>query len=122
MMRSYGIVAIILALLSVVSGAGFAQEIKPDLICSVDSKPLLITPLNNLIHYPGEARKNAMEGQVAVRALINKEGAIDSVIIEKSSDSVFNAEAIRVMKSARFTPAVQNGTPIKVWVDEMIKF
>jgi TonB family protein len=122
MMRSFGILVVAMAFLLSAHGSLFAQAIKPDFVCTVASEPLLITPLNKLIHYPEQARKNGLEGQVAVRALIDKQGSIDSVILIKSSDSIFNTEAIRVMKSARYTPAVQDGTPIKVWRDELIKF
>jgi TonB family protein len=122
MMRSFGIMATALALLLSGRGNVFAQAMDPNSSCSVASGPELLTPLKSLIHYPEEARKNEIEGEVVMRALINKQGAIDSVVIEKSSDTIFNSEAIRVMKSARFTPLTQEGTPIKVWEDEEINF
>jgi TonB family protein len=88
----------------------------------VSQEPHEITPLEKLIHYPEEAKRNGIEGKVTLQALINKKGSIDSVILLKTSDSIFDKEAIRVMKSARYTPAMQDSTPIKVWITRRIDF
>jgi TonB family protein len=119
MMRTFGMLAFLAAML-VASANGFLQPAGID--CNVSQEPQLLTPLEKLIHYPEEARKNGIEGKVAVNALVNKRGSIDSVVLLKSSDSIFNKEAIRAMKSARFTPAMQDSTPIKVWITQAINF
>jgi protein TonB len=85
-------------------------------------EPNELIPLEKLIHYPEVARKNGIEGKVTLQMLINKDGSVGKVELLKTTDSVFNEEAIRVMKSAHFTPAMQNGTPLKIWITRTINF
>ncbi len=85
-------------------------------------EPNELIPLEKLIHYPEVARKNGIEGKVTLQMLINKDGSVGKVELLKTTDSVFNEEAIRAMKSAHFTPAMQNGTPLKIWITRTINF
>jgi TonB family protein len=88
----------------------------------VGNEPQPVSPLEKLIHYPEEARKNGIEGKVTLQALINRDGSVAKVELLKTTDSIFDEEAIRVMKSARFIPAEQNGTPLKIWITRTINF
>jgi TonB family protein len=91
-------------------------------VYDIGQEPQEIIPLEKLIHYPEEAEKNRIEGKVTLQALINKDGSVDKVELLKTTDSLFNEEAIRIIKSARFTPAMQNGTPLRVWITRSINF
>jgi protein TonB len=89
---------------------------------SVDKEPDPIVPLQSLIKYPQVAQRSGLEGDVVLRVLVGKTGSIDSIVIEKSSYDLFKDAAIDAMKKAKYTPAVQNGTPIRVWTDAVIHF
>lgn len=88
----------------------------------VDQPPHELVPLESLIHYPKEARKKGIEGQVTVDALIDTNGKVIKVNVLNPSNHVFNSEAIRVIKVSHFSPAKQNGTPLKIWITRTIHF
>ena len=117
MRRLFGILA--LSLLSMPISASGQEGPCP----IVREGPHEITPLESLIHYPKEAKKNGIEGMVTMEALIEKDGSVSKVHILKSSDSIFNQEAVRTIKSARFKPAMEDDdTPTLLWVTRTIKF
>jgi protein TonB len=89
---------------------------------SVDKEPQAIQAIDKLAVYPEVARRSGLEGSVVLRALIGTDGRVDSVVIEKSDYDLFKNAAIDAMKKARYTPAIQNGNPIRVWTDEKIDF
>jgi TonB family protein len=89
----------------------------------VSSFPHEIIPLGSLVHYPKEARKSGKEGRVMMRALVGKDGFVSSVSILKSTDTVFNQEAIHAFQSARFKPALRaDGMPVLHWITRTINF
>ncbi len=94
----------------------------PDDFIDVSDEPHEIQPLEKLIQYPEIARRSGLEGKVTVQALINKDGSVEKVDVLKSDYDIFKDAAIQAMKSAKFTPARQNGTPLKVWITRTINF
>jgi TonB family protein len=66
--------------------------------------------------YPEEAKKNGIEGKVFVKVLIDKNGSAKKAVILKSDNEIFNNAAIDAAKSSKFSPAMQKGKPIAVWV------
>jgi TonB family protein len=93
-----------------------------DRFIDVSEEPRELIPLESLIQYPEEAKKNGIEGKVQLQALVGRDGSVEKVEILKSSDSIFNKEAIRVLKSARFEPGRYNGTPLKLWITRTLVF
>ncbi|MFI5200804.1 MAG: energy transducer TonB [Candidatus Kapaibacterium sp.] len=89
---------------------------------NLDVEPHELKPLERLIQYPEVARRMQLEGVVSLAALIDKSGMVDKVNILRSSDPLFSQEAIRAMKSEKFSPAMQHGTPIKIWITRTIHF
>jgi TonB family protein len=126
MMRTFRIFAIALTLLLSIRGNVFAQSELPEDwgkgFTSVDEEPHEIIPLENLIHYPEEAKKNGIEGKVTLQACVEKNGTTSRVQLVKSTDTIFNQEAIRVFKAAHFTPAMLNGKPMRYWIMRRINF
>lgn len=79
----------------------------------------------HLLHprYPSEARRLGLEGWVEVRLLIDEQGRVVDVRIERSEGSELFVKAIRdVARTWRFRPARRNGTPVRVWGIKRIHF
>jgi protein TonB len=74
--------------------------------------------------YPEMARKAGIEGNVWVRVLVDKEGNVRDVIIEKESGSNagFEEEAKKAAYEGKWTPAIQNNQPVPCWVSYKIEF
>lgn len=89
---------------------------------SLDKEPEPVQSLESLIKYPQVAQRSGLEGDVVLRVLVGKTGSVDSIVIEKSNYDLFKDAAIDAMKKAEYTPAVQNGSPIRVWTDAVIHF
>ena len=87
---------------------------------SEDPKPLV--PIESHISYPDEAKKNRLEGKVVVQALIAKDGHVEKVDVLKSDYEVFKQPAIDAMMKTKFSPAKQNGTPLRIWITQTINF
>lgn len=65
------------------------------------------------IQMPEAARKMKKEGRVIVTAQIDARGNVASCSVFSSDDAVFDAEAMRVVKSMpQFTPAHKGGKPV----------
>ena len=113
------------ALLLSVSPHALAQSTpdpSPNDYIDVSQEPAELEPLESLINYPEVARRSGLQGKVTVDVLIGKDGRVDSVIVLKSDYDIFKDAAIDAMKHAHFTPAKQNGTPVKVWITRQINF
>lgn len=94
----------------------------PDQFVDVKHEPQELTPLERLVVYPEEARRNMLEGTVALTALVDIDGSVKKVEIIHSDSSIFDQAAIDAMMKERFTPAMYNGQPLKVWITRRINF
>lgn len=72
--------------------------------------------------YPELARRAGMEGTVFVRVWVTKEGKVRKVEIQRSDAEIFNQPAIEAAEQMVFTPAVQGGSPVSVWVAMPFRF
>ena len=75
-------------------------------------------------NYPEMARKAGITGSVWVRVLVDKNGDVRDVIIEKDSgaNAGFEEEAKKAAKQGKWTPAMQNNQPVSCWVSYKIEF
>lgn len=65
--------------------------------------------------YPEQAMKEGIQGRVAVRFIVEKDGSISDVKPVLSVHPLLNKEAVRVVKSMpKWTPGKQNGKPVRV--------
>lgn len=94
------------------------QDIMPssDAFVPFEKKPefaLQVKP-----EYPSLARDAKMEGKVTVKILVDKTGAVRDVIIAKASgaNAGFEEAAVAAAWKCKFSPAIQNGLPIALWV------
>ncbi len=94
----------------------------PNDYIDVSQEPSELEPLESLIIYPEAARRSGLEGKVTLQVLINKDGSVEKVQVLKSTNDIFEDAAINAMKRAHFTPAMNNGTPLKIWITRTINF
>lgn len=66
--------------------------------------------------YPEEAKKNKITGKVFVKLLVDKEGTPKKAIVIKSDSELFNQSAIDAATKSKFTPAINKGEKIAVWI------
>ncbi len=74
------------------------------------------------VRYPDIARRNAIQGIVSVGALIGTNGCIQRITIIESDNEILNQSALDAVLSTSFTPAMQNGEPIRVWVRVPLRY
>jgi protein TonB len=78
--------------------------------------------LQRRVQYPDMARRSGIEGMVLVGALIGKNGAIEKVQVFESDHESLNDAAVKAVRETTFTPAKQNGQPVRVWARIPIRF
>jgi protein TonB len=90
---------------------------------AVEKEPYIdLAELQKKIVYPEMARRAGIEGKVVVRVYVGKDGRPTKTIIEASDNELLdNAAKTAIMKSV-FTPAIQNGSPVSLWVSIPINF
>ncbi|MBF1531681.1 MAG: energy transducer TonB [Prevotella salivae] len=73
--------------------------------------------------YPEQAMKEGIQGRVAVRFIVEKDGSISDVKPILSVHPLLNKEAVRVVESMpKWTPGKQNGKPVRVRFNVPIMF
>jgi protein TonB len=100
------------------------EEAEPskDEFIDVSEEPHEIQPIEKLIQYPEVAKRSGLEGKVVVQALIGKDGHVEKVEVLKSDYDIFKDAAVAAVKTAKFTPARQNGTPLRIWITRTVTF
>lgn len=78
--------------------------------------------LSRLIEYPVLARQAGIEGKVILRVLIGKSGEPLKAMVMNTESALLNQAAIDAVMKAAFTPGIQNGNPVKVWVTIPVNF
>ncbi len=101
------------------------EEPSPDDFIAVEKEPepnYALLKKNTV--YPEMARRAQIEGKVIVRVLVGKDGKPKpgKIKIEDTSNEMFNQAAIDAVMKTPFTPAIQNGQPIEVWVTVPMNF
>jgi protein TonB len=79
--------------------------------------------LQGNIRYPGLAAENGITGKVLVSFIIEKDGQLSNIKVERGQGYGLDEEAIRVLKLAKaWKPGMQNGRPIRVKLTLPITF
>lgn len=75
------------------------------------------------LEYPREARKRKSEGSVEVRILVDLDGQVSAVEVERgTSDESLNQAALAAARLMRFRAARQGGRPVAVWFNYQFSF
>lgn len=96
-----------------------------DLLNYVENPPQLVGGLEGLqqeIRYPEAAKAGGIEGRVVVQFVVDEEGQVTEEKVIRSLSPELDAEALRVVRQARFEPGTQRGEPVKVRLSLPIKF
>ena len=87
----------------------------PDEFVAVEVEPEFIhkeTP-----EFPRLAKQAGITGTVVVKMLVDETGNVLKVILAKSSGTqALDDAALGAAEKCKFSPAIQNGRPVKVWV------
>jgi protein TonB len=87
-----------------------------------DVFPVQISVVNPV--YPPLARRAGVQGVVWLKALLDKEGKVRDVIIEKDSGAIagFEEAAIDAAYKTTWKPAIANRQPTAVWITYKVEF
>lgn len=70
--------------------------------------------LTRNLHYPANAQQQKIQGKVVVSFIINKDGTVSQVKLEKSVDPSLDREALRVIKMMpKWQPAIMHDKPCR---------
>ncbi len=79
--------------------------------------------LQSNIHYPHEALSNEASGRVIVSFIVEKDGHLSNIHVERGPGYGMDEEAARVLKLAKpWTPGMQNGNPVRVKLTLPVNF
>jgi protein TonB len=71
--------------------------------------------LRKNLRFPSEAQDARVSGRVILSFVIEKDGRLSNIVIERGASYGFDEEALRVLKLAKaWTPGQQNGQPVRV--------
>jgi protein TonB len=80
-----------------------------------------LAQVRSSMDYPEIARQAGIEGRVTVKVLVNESGSVIKVGSITGPD-VFQDEVRNKATNLEFTPGLQNGKPVKVWVTVPFNF
>jgi len=87
----------------------------------VDVPPKAIS--HGSFRYPPSAKKNGVKGYVVLSILVNEEGSVDQAqVLESNPSGVFDAAALKGIRSWQFEPAKYQGDVVRVWAKQRIRF
>lgn len=79
--------------------------------------------LKNKIKYPAEAQKNNIQGKVFLSFIVEKDGTLTDINVERKLGGGTDEEAVRVLKeSPKWTPGIQNGKAVRAKYNIPISF
>lgn len=95
-------------------------ETDPDpnafVIVEEEPRPVNMDDIKKLIGYPAMAKEAEIEGKVIVRVLVDKTGRYKKHVVLKDPHPILTKAVEKKLNVIQFTPGIQGGQPIKVWV------
>jgi protein TonB len=71
--------------------------------------------LNKNLRFPAVAQEEGQSGRVYMSFIIEKDGTLTNITVERAAGNGFDEEATRVLKLAKaWKPGIQNGQPVRV--------
>jgi TonB family protein len=88
---------------------------------SKNSPPLVLTTAQ--VVYPPDYVQQKIEGSVELMVWVNVDGSTGEVKIKTPMKiEAFNDAALAAVEQYKFSPALQNGTPVGSWIDIVVNF
>lgn len=95
-------------------------EESPDLTAFVavekEPQPTNIDDIKKRIGYPPRAKEAGIQGKVIVRVLVGENGRYERHVVLRSPHEVLTEAVESELPYLQFSPGIQAGKPIKVWV------
>ncbi|MCS7152636.1 MAG: TonB family protein [Bacteroidia bacterium] len=93
-------------------------EPDPNAFVAVEKEPVPtnIDDIKKRIGYPPLAKEAGIQGKVIVRVLVGKTGKYEKHVVLKSPHKLLTEAVEKELPNLEFTPGIQAGRPIKVWV------
>ena len=86
-------------------------------------KEELIKYLGNQMVYPKKMIKNAIEGKIYIRFIVDKSGSISNAKVLKGGEKLFEEEALRVVREMpKWIPGKIEGEPVRTYFDLPVNF
>lgn len=92
----------------------FIPDLRPPLLDNAE--------LARNIHYPEEARRAGVEGEVVVRVFVNAKGQVTKTMIDQSSNALFDEAALNAVRACHFKPGLQGTRPVATWTQIHVVF
>lgn len=104
--------------------AKVSNDPSPTAFIKVDVQPkvLNLAKIQKEIGYPKEAAKANIEGLIVAQVLVGEEGEYLKHLISKKGYKVLQDPVEKYLKDLKFTPAMQDGKPIKFWINIPFRF
>ena len=93
------------------------DEPEDDFFVVVEQMPQLrggLGALQRKVSYPEMARRAGIEGRVTVQFIVNEQGRVENPRVIRGIGGGCDEEALKSVQSARFTPGMQRGRPVRV--------
>jgi protein TonB len=87
-----------------------------------EPQPVNMDDIKKRIGYPPAAREAGIEGTVLVRVLVDEKGNYVKHIVLQSPHPLLQKAVEKELPSLKFTPGIQAGKPIRVWVNIPFRF
>jgi protein TonB len=73
--------------------------------------------------YPEAVRNAGIEGTATIQLLLDLDGSVmDARVLNSSGSQMLDAAAVEAAMKARFTPAMQQDKPVRVWISFPYRF
>lgn len=102
------------------------KEEEPDpfkfVMVEQEPQPVNMDDIKKRIGYPPTAKEAGIEGVVVMRILVDANGNYVKHIVMQSPHPLLTKAVEKEVKNLKFTPGIQAGRPIKVWVTIPFRF
>ena len=78
--------------------------------------------LARILKYPALALEVHLEGKVTLRVQVDTDGVPRHVIVQKSTNKIFDRNAKKAASLLTYTPAIRDGKPFRMWFTVSIVF
>ena len=79
--------------------------------------------LNKNLRFPAAAQEDGVSGRVILSFIIEKDGTLSNIVVDRPAGHGFDEEALRVLKLAKaWKPGTQNGQAVRVRFEIPINF
>jgi protein TonB len=102
------------------AGVGDEGGAGPVVITAEMTRPVLLSKVEPV--YPEIPRIARMSGKVTLQAVIGLDGRVESVNVIASTSGLFNDAALDAVRQWRYTPALMNGRPVRIYFTVAVEF